>query len=208
MAQEGLPDLSDEANPRESTPATAGRGQAPGNEPGATPSQGTAGDVAGSGGTDATGPGGGGRDGPLTPTEEVAVLDAELERGTGDFDDMILERQREQRRKAREHAPDPGNNGGENSAATGSGASGGDNSREGDMADAGNYSHGGGIGGASGGGAIPDNPAKYPPPGDIPDGDDDDVVARQLREAAMREPDPAVRERLWDEYRKYKGIEQ
>ena len=36
---------------------------------------------------------------------------------------------------------------------------------------------------------------------------DDDVVARQLREAAMREPDPAIREKLWDEYRKYKGID-
>jgi len=24
----------------------------------------------------------------------------------------------------------------------------------------------------------------------------------------MREPDPAVRERLWAEYRKYKGIDQ
>jgi hypothetical protein len=33
------------------------------------------------------------------------------------------------------------------------------------------------------------------------------VVARQLREAAMREADPEVREKLWNEYRKYKGIE-
>ena len=49
--------------------------------------------------------------------------------------------------------------------------------------------------------------AKYPPPGDIPAGNDDDVVARQLREAAMREADPEVREKLWNEYRKYKGIE-
>ena len=65
------------------------------------------------------------------------------------------------------------------------------------------------MGGASrGGGSIPPNTAKYPPPADIPDRNDDDVVARQLREAAMREPDPAVREKLWDEYRKYKGIEQ
>ena len=39
-----------------------------------------------------------------------------------------------------------------------------------------------------------------------PNGNDDDVVARQLREAAMREPDPAIREKLWAEYRKYKGI--
>jgi len=41
-------------------------------------------------------------------------------------------------------------------------------------------------------------------PADIPDGSDDDVVARQLREAAMKEPDPKLREKLWDEYRKYK----
>ena len=55
---------------------------------------------------------------------------------------------------------------------------------------------------------MPKDVPKYPPPEDIPDGDDDDVVARQLREAAMREPDPAVREKLWDEYRKYKGISE
>jgi len=33
-------------------------------------------------------------------------------------------------------------------------------------------------------------------------------VARQLREAAMREPDPDLRDKLWAEYRKYKGIEE
>ena len=43
-----------------------------------------------------------------------------------------------------------------------------------------------------------------PPPPDIPDGSDDDVVARQLREAAQNEPDPQLRDKLWDEYRKYK----
>ena len=42
-------------------------------------------------------------------------------------------------------------------------------------------------------------------PEDIPSGDDDDVVARQIREAAMREKDPKLREKLWDEYRKYKN---
>ena len=41
---------------------------------------------------------------------------------------------------------------------------------------------------------------------DIPSGRDDDVVARQLREAAMREPDPELREALWDEYRNYTGL--
>ena len=52
-------------------------------------------------------------------------------------------------------------------------------------------------GGRSGGGSrSPDKP--------IPSGDDDDIVARQLREAAERETDPELKERLWDEYRKYK----
>ena len=46
----------------------------------------------------------------------------------------------------------------------------------------------------------------FPPPEDIPSGRDDDVVARQLREAAMSEPDPELREALWDEYRRYTGI--
>jgi hypothetical protein len=35
---------------------------------------------------------------------------------------------------------------------------------------------------------------------------DDDIIARQLREAAMRETDPELREKLWAEYRRYKGI--
>jgi hypothetical protein len=34
---------------------------------------------------------------------------------------------------------------------------------------------------------------------------DEDIVARQLREAALAEEDPEMRERLWEEYRKYTG---
>ena len=43
-------------------------------------------------------------------------------------------------------------------------------------------------------------------PPDIPDGSGDDIVARQLREAAMSEVDPALRRRLWREYRNYRGL--
>ena len=43
-------------------------------------------------------------------------------------------------------------------------------------------------------------------PDDIPDAKDDDIIARQLREAAMQETDPELREKLWEEYRRYKGI--
>lgn len=34
---------------------------------------------------------------------------------------------------------------------------------------------------------------------------DDDIVARQLKEAAEKEPDPQLKEKLWQEYWKYKG---
>jgi hypothetical protein len=43
-------------------------------------------------------------------------------------------------------------------------------------------------------------------PDDIPITVDDDIIARQLREAALAEEDPELRERLWEEYRKYNGI--
>ena len=47
--------------------------------------------------------------------------------------------------------------------------------------------------------------AVYAPPAGIADGGDDDIVARQLREAASKENDPVLREKLWEEYRKYKA---
>lgn len=59
---------------------------------------------------------------------------------------------------------------------------------------------GGGVGGGGAGGGSGPNTA----PADIPDGSDDDIVARQLREAAMNETDPELREKLWQEYRNYK----
>ena len=40
---------------------------------------------------------------------------------------------------------------------------------------------------------------------DIGDGSDDDVVARQLREAAETETDPILKKQLWEEYKKYKN---
>ena len=39
---------------------------------------------------------------------------------------------------------------------------------------------------------------------ELPDAKDDDIIARQLREAAMQETDPVLKEKLWDEYRRYK----
>jgi len=44
-------------------------------------------------------------------------------------------------------------------------------------------------------------------PDDIPiDGSGDDMVAEQIREMAMQEQDPVLREALWEEYRMHTGI--
>lgn len=137
---------------------------------------------------------------PMTTAERVAVLDRQLEASTGVFDAIIREEQRQQRSSRREQSSPAQSSGGSGTE----GSSGGRNPYE--ASDEGGYgSVGGGIGGRSGG--APDNPAVFEAPDDIPSGNDDDIVARQLREAAMREADPEVREALWNEYRKYKGIE-
>jgi hypothetical protein len=53
----------------------------------------------------------------------------------------------------------------------------------------------GGGANASGNGAVA---------ADIPDGNDDDVVARRLRKAAEQETDPELKDKLWKEYVEYK----
>lgn len=133
------------------------------------------------------------------------MLDEQLRRGYEVFDGLILdERQRTQREVERQ----PGSQGGigDIAAAGGAGSAGG---RPQVLPP--------GTGGQQSGvpvGSMPSSsssapPAEtFPPPEDIPSGRDDDVVARQLREAAMREPDPELREALWDEYRKYTGISE
>ena len=168
------------------------------------------GDAAGSSGNATSGTGtraGGGTtsntstEGPLTSAERVAILDRQLEESTRDFDGIIYDEEQRQREADRARTTQTS----ESSSQT-SGAIAEESTFGGSVASTGGGSVGGGIGGSRGN-APPTDGAKYPPPGDIPAGNDDDVVARQLREAAMREADPEVREKLWNEYRKYKGIE-
>ena len=67
-------------------------------------------------------------------------------------------------------------------------------------------------GGAAGGGrtsaiaGLTQQQIEERTPEDIPGLADDDIIARQLREAALTEENPELRERLWDEYRKFKGL--
>ncbi|MDX8396699.1 MAG: hypothetical protein R8K49_00090 [Mariprofundaceae bacterium] len=43
-------------------------------------------------------------------------------------------------------------------------------------------------------------------PDDIPPADNDSVLEEQIRQAAMNENDPVIKAKLWNEYRKYKGL--
>jgi hypothetical protein len=140
-----------------------------------------------------------------SPGDEV--LDGALE----DFDGEILAEREVIRARSNETA---GTGGGPNQSGDG-----GSSGLPGSETDGDGARTGGGVadappmpGSAS---TIPGNRSRSTPqppsavgpvPDDIPDGQDDDIIARQLREAAMAETDPVLKERLWDEYRRYKGI--
>ena len=53
--------------------------------------------------------------------------------------------------------------------------------------------------------ASADNGASPLIPDDIPDPQGDDIVAQQLREAAIAESDSDLRAKLWEEYKRYKA---
>jgi hypothetical protein len=96
---------------------------------------------------------------------------------------------------AREQAPGgSGGLGGEEPTGTPSTGGGGDPSESGGARTGDSREPAGSLGGTRGAPA---------PPG-IPSGDDDDIVARQLREAAENEEDPELRAKLWEEYLNYK----
>lgn len=154
----------------------------------------------------------------MTAQQRVAVLDGQLGSAYGDFDGLILaERSRAQRQSNEvggdpaglyeddgQGAYDPGGFGDlPGVTSVGSAAGGGAAPGDGQSPQAGGS--GGSVGGVRGGPAGSEGET-YPVPEDIPPGRNDDVVARQIREAALREPDPELRERLWDEYRRYTGI--
>jgi hypothetical protein len=154
----------------------------------------------------------------MTAAERRAVLDGRLEAGYAVFDGMILgERERAQRDADAAGAGVMGTRSGTGEDGEGAEGAGEGGQGNGDSpliiaSNAGTPGSGAGVMGAGNGRQgeydAENAAATYAPPEDIPSGDDDDVVARQLREAAMREPDPELREKLWDEYRKYTGLSQ
>ena len=148
--------------------------------------------------------------GALTPDEQRDGLDRQLQTSMAEFDAVLLrEQQLLQEKQGRDPLPERGGG----SGGTGSGEAGGtaqQQATEGEAAD--NATGGSQAGGADagtpvtapveGGATAGDDASRVPP--DVGDGKGDDVVARQLREAAMKEKDPGIREKLWQEYRDYK----
>lgn len=136
--------------------------------------------------------------GEQTREEAVVDLDNHLSRSLGEFDEKLL------REQERVKAGKP--------ATAGDMATGTASSSEGTA----EQDDGDGEQAAAGEQATSkDTAASQPgrtgtssaPPG-TPDGSDDDVVARQLREAAEKEKDPELKSKLWEEYRKYRqGIQ-
>jgi hypothetical protein len=164
-----------------------------------------------------------------TPGEQVAALDGMLNAGLGEYDERLLrEQERIKAASPNSNSEGSGDGGagsegegqGEGEESEGGGQEGSEAETEGDReSESDSQSSGGAPGEQREGGAEsgqrgrgpkdsstgPGTPGKdSDEPADIPDGSDDDVVARQLREAAEKETDPELKAKLWEEYRRYK----
>lgn len=153
-----------------------------------------------------------------TPDEQRETLDGDLQTSLAKFDAMLLKEQQEVAAKRAEHGGGAGGaGGGAGGEGDGSGSSaGGTASAGGSTKSTSDARAENGRGGQDRNGSkdkatgsSKSDPAQEQGdasrvPADVGDGRNDDVVARQIREAAMAEEDPKIRERLWDEYRRYK----
>lgn len=138
--------------------------------------------------------------GPMTAAERAQVLDERLRQGYETFDGFIL--------SEREQAQNESNAAGSAQPGGEAGGGGGSNSAQPQTLPESGTPSGVVATRPSPSSSSPPPSESFPPPEDIPSGRDDDVVARQLREAAMSEPDPELREALWEEYRNYTGISE
>lgn len=140
----------------------------------------------------------------LTNEEKTQQLDQKLDERFADFDRLLL-REREFLNEKQNEQGDPQSGGA--GGASGNGIDGFKGLDEyGDIAEQGSesYDNGTATQQPSGENAFPSENSNINIPPDLVNSKGDDVIARQLREAALKEKDPALREKLWDEYRKYK----
>jgi hypothetical protein len=154
-----------------------------------------------------------------TPQEKQGALEGQLDESLRKFDEMLLKEQQvlAERREESGDSPQGGGGsmgGGSRGSVSSSGRSGEEDrasagarsTGDGDEGSAasGDYTEGGTPQTGSSEGGVTSSSRGAPTPAGIPDGGDDDIVARQLREAAQAEKDPALRKKLWEEYCTYK----
>ena len=153
-----------------------------------------------------TGTGGAGSAGQFpgeTDAERAERLGRELDESIGGFDEVLSEEQRQVASVGRNmegFGGNGGSGGGAGGISLGEQAAGGTGAGSVSVANQPQAQRESPVAGLS------EEEIRERTPDDIPVLVDDDIIARQLREAALAEEDPQLRERLWEEYRKYNGI--
>jgi hypothetical protein len=165
-----------------------------------------------------------------TQAEKTASMDKQLFAALADFDELLLKEEENisarvpsQREAGSASQNGTSGNGGDSGETGESGEGSADQDGSGmKSADAGDSSsssaqsgqtaQGGTTSGAhsnvGAGSADIEHSAYGAPGGKLPPPQDDDIVARQLREAAEKETDPELKKKLWEEYWKYKGVKK
>ena len=147
-----------------------------------------------------------------TDSEKTAAMVGQFSESLGEFDEKLL-REQDRVKAAKPRTASSGSGGGGAAGETGDGSDGesGQTAAEGEGGQEGRQPDQQGADGEASGEQTTDGARGRPPggnqssaPDDIPDGSDDDVIARQLREAAEMETDPELKKKLWEEYRRYK----
>ena len=155
-----------------------------------------------------------------TEGEKIGSLEDRLKRLEAELDQQLLQKQQDNRENQRPlnsgGGPGGKETGGGAKKAGASGAAAGEPGRQGAQPPgnrsaatsnskkrpSGNYDPGAGPG-------LPkDEKSEMKTSGSGETGNDDDIVMRQIREAAERETDPVMKEKLWNEYRKLKTAQK
>jgi len=149
---------------------------------------------------------------PQTTDEQVKDLETLLVNSLGDFDEILLAEQKHVavRQSRQRDTADSGNGGAFSAQDEGNQASTkvnlpkeDENENPDQEKQAGKKGESVAADAGGGGGSRISTSSRLPRRDTL--SADDDIVARQLREAAEKETDPELKKKLWEEYRKYKA---
>ena len=136
-----------------------------------------------------------------TNAEKQARLEGDLERSVGGLDEVLGQEQREIASVGRNTEGFGGSSRGRGGVGLGKQSSGGSQRGGEDELSSSNSNPT-----VSSVGQLSQEEIDARTPDDIPDLISEDIVAKQLREAALTESDARLRERLWEEYRNYNRL--